>query len=170
LSSTIASDQSSCPSNVVQKEKAVKIPQDLWTCSSNRDPSLFQIADPIERFNAVNNAQIRAKQLSSGLPYVMDLHFQSVKTAQIVLATVLPQKLDEISKLSQREAAKEAGVWIITGSGHHVNTQSHQKRNGVLENAVLKWLQDEGYEHFIGKDRNGFSGAIYVTAATRKFI
>jgi hypothetical protein len=166
LSSAVASNQSSCSSNVVQKEKVKKIPQDLWTCSTNRDPSLFHIVDPIERFHAVNDAQIRAKQLSSGLPHVMDLHFQSVKTAQIVLATVLPQKLEEISKLSQREA----GVWIITGSGHHVNTQSHQKRNGVLENAVLKWLQDEGYEHFIGKDRNGFSGAIYVTTTARKFI
>jgi hypothetical protein len=166
LSSAAATDQSSFSSNVVQKEKVKKIPQDLWTCSTNRDPSLFHIADPIERFNAVNDAHIRAKQLSSGLPYVMDLHFQSVKTAQIVLANVLPQKLEEISKISQREA----GVWIITGSGHHVNAQSHQKRNGVLENAVLKWLQDEGYEHFIGKDRNGFSGAIYVTTAARKFI
>ncbi|MFN9981020.1 MAG: hypothetical protein ACK53Y_13925, partial [bacterium] len=119
LSSAVASNQSSCSSNVVQKEKVKKIPQDLWTCSTNRDPSLFHIVDPIERFHAVNDAQIRAKQLSSGLPHVMDLHFQSVKTAQIVLATVLPQKLEEISKLSQREA----GVWIITGSGHHVNTQ-----------------------------------------------
>lgn len=157
----------SISSNSLQKEKVIKIPLDLWTSSNDRDPSLFQIADPIERFNAVNNAQSRVKQAAAGLPYVIDLHFQSVKTAQLVLATVLPQKLEEISKLSQRETVKAAGVWIITGSGHHVNTQSHQKRNGVLENAVMKWLQDEGYEHFRGKDRNGYSGAIYVTAAMR---
>ena len=140
-----------------QKEKTTKIPQELWTSSVNRDSSVFHIADPIERYNAVNNPQNRAKQAAAGLPYVMDLHYQSVKTVPVVLASLLPQKLEE-SKLQQ-----ERGVWIVTGSGHHVNIQSHQKRNGVLESAVLKWLQDEGYEFFRGKDRNGHGGAIYVT-------
>jgi len=148
-----------------QKEKVMKIPQELWTSSMSRDSTLyFQMADPFERYNAVNSNHIRPTQTADGLLHVIDLHYQSVKTAPLILSTVLPQKLVEVSELSNQERTKGAGVWIITGSGHHVNTQSHQKRNGVLENAVLKWLQEAGYDHCRGKDRNGYGGAIYVTA------
>mmetsp|Transcript_14995 Transcript_14995/g.23047 ORF Transcript_14995/g.23047 Transcript_14995/m.23047 type:complete len:613 (-) Transcript_14995:10-1848(-) len=129
-----------------QKQKFVKIPQNLWNHHVNRDAGAFYISDPIERYLEVSK--------TSGRRNVIDLHFQSTKTFSVVLATILPEKLLE-----------HDDVWIVTGSGHHVNRNSHQKGGGALESAVLAWLDAENYMHLRGRDRNGHSGAVLVNRA-----
>jgi len=121
----------------------VRIPQDLWNPSENRDASVFYIADPLERYEQVN-ASVRRSD-------VIDLHFQSTKTFHLVLSVTLPLKLSAMNK-----------VWIITGTGHHVGKRTHQKGGGTLEQAVIQWLMDENYNFSRGKDSNGLSGALLV--------
>ena len=92
----------------------------------------------------------QVKVMSSSLD-VIDLHFQSTKTFAVVLEQVLPAELQRLSE-----------VWIVTGTGHHVGSQTHQKGGGALELAVLQWLLDHGYNVFRGRDRNGQGGAVLV--------
>lgn len=125
------------------KTKTVKIPQDVWSPHINRNANVFQIPDPMKRYNEVKKSVTRND--------VIDLHFQSTKTFSGVMSTVLPQKLSEHSE-----------VWIVTGTGHHVGRSTHQKGGGALESALLQWLESEGYVHFRGRDRNGFGGCILV--------
>ncbi len=128
--------------------RTVRIPQDLWNAHENRDSSLFYITDPLERYQKVATAIQR--------PDVIDLHFQSVKTFPIVLETMLPLKL-----LNKSPEAPQQ-VWIVTGTGHHVGTKTHQKGGGALESAVIAWLADHNYKFCRGKDRNGQGGALLV--------
>lgn len=51
-----------------EKEKTVRIPQELWNPHVNRDAHLFHIPDPMERYEAVSASVSR--------PDVIDLHFQ----------------------------------------------------------------------------------------------
>ena len=126
------------------KPKKVDIPLEVWSAHENRDASAFYIADPIERYTEVSRTARRSD--------VMDLHFQSIKTFPVVLSHILPTKLMEHPN----------GVWVVTGTGHHVGSRTHQKGGGALESAVMKWLQDEGYSFAKGRDRNGLSGALLV--------
>mmetsp|Transcript_32950 Transcript_32950/g.71305 ORF Transcript_32950/g.71305 Transcript_32950/m.71305 type:complete len:912 (+) Transcript_32950:402-3137(+) len=119
------------------------IPQDLWHASEHRDSSVFHIADPLERYNEVASVNPRQD--------VIDLHFQSVKTFPVVLSTILDGKLRDHGE-----------VWVVTGSGHHVDTSSHQKRGGILEEAVNSWLDSYAYDYVRGRDRNGYGGAVLV--------
>lgn len=121
----------------------VPIPQDLWNPHENRDSSAFFISDPMERYLHVSKTVWRKD--------VIDLHFQSIKTFSTVLSKVLPAKLSEAGS-----------VWIVTGTGHHVGSHTHQKGGGTLQVAVKDWLLEEGYKFCTGKDRNGQSGAILV--------
>ena len=130
-----------------RQPKTVRIPQDLWNPSERRDSSVFHIPDPMRRYREVSSTHPRRD--------VLDLHFQSVRTFPVVLLRVLPDKL--------RECGGGEGVWIVTGSGHHVN-RGHQKTGGVLEGAVLSWLDEHGYDYLRGKDRNGYCGAVLVKA------
>ena len=126
-----------------QKTKFVKIPQDLWNPHVNRNASAFHITSPLERFKEVSKTVSRND--------VIDLHFQSTKTFAVVLGTILPQKLRENGE-----------AWIVTGSGHHVARQTHQKGGGALEMAVMTWLEAEDYSYIRGRDRNGHGGAVLV--------
>lgn len=121
----------------------VRIPQDLWHANDNRSSAAFQIAEPIARYSEVSRSVMRDD--------IIDLHFQSLKTFPIVLSQILPEKL---------RSYKE--VWIISGSGHHVSRNSHQKSGGVLDNAVIEWLTANEYNFTRGKDKNGFGGAVLV--------
>lgn len=125
------------------KPKTVKIPQDLWNHHINRNSGAFRIQDPIERY----------KEVAKSVPRddVIDLHFQSTKTFPAVLSLVLEQKLREHDE-----------IWVITGSGHHVPRETHQKGGGALEAAVLVWLEEEGYLFLRGRDRNGHGGAVLI--------
>lgn len=121
----------------------VRIPGDVWTPHEHRDSTVFHVADPISRYQMVQQGSRREDMI--------DLHFQSIKTFPVVLSEVLPDKLVKFSQ-----------VWIVTGTGHHVGNKTHQKGGGALENAVVEWLQHEGYGFKRGKDRNGQGGAILV--------
>jgi len=120
-----------------------RIPQDLWNPHENRDASFFHIPDPLERYNRVSSSVKRRD--------VIDLHFQSTKTFSTVLAKILPKKLSELHE-----------IWIVTGTGHHVGSKTHQKGGGALERAVTAWLVEEGYNFYRGRDRNGLGGALLV--------
>ncbi|KAL7581627.1 hypothetical protein ACA910_022179 [Epithemia clementina (nom. ined.)] len=128
------------------KPKKVDIPQELWSAHENRDATAFHIADPMERFRVVSEQSSAPRREN-----VIDLHFQSTKTFSVVLAKVLPVKFERHDQ-----------VWIVTGTGHHVGSKTHQKGGGALENAVVKWLIDQGYEYAMGRDRNGLSGTLLV--------
>jgi len=125
------------------KTKFVKIPQDLWNPHINRNAGAFHIANPLDRYKEVSKSVARDD--------VIDLHFQSTKTFAVVLSSVLPQKLRDHNE-----------IWVVTGSGHHVGRNTHQKGGGALESAVLSWLETEGHPFVRGKDRNGHGGAILV--------
>uniref|UniRef100_A0A7S2I229 C3H1-type domain-containing protein n=1 Tax=Helicotheca tamesis TaxID=374047 RepID=A0A7S2I229_9STRA len=125
------------------RAKFAKIPQELWHACYNRDAGAFQIMNPIERYNEVSLQQPRKD--------VIDLHFQSTKTFPVVLSQVLPDKL-----------RNHKMVWVVTGSGHHVNKNSHQKTGGILETAVVSWLDAKGYVYLRGRDKNGHGGAVLV--------
>jgi hypothetical protein len=131
------------PSYATSSVPTVRIPQDLWNPHENRDAAVFHIPNPLERYNVVA-ASVPRKD-------VIDLHFQSTKTFPIVLSSVLPTKLAEVEE-----------VWIVTGTGHHVGSKTHQKGGGALERAVVQWLTEEGYNFLQGKDRNGLGGALLV--------
>jgi len=130
-------------SNNNKPNQSVRIPQDLWNPNINRSPAAFHITDPMARYNEVSQS-IQRKD-------VIDLHYQSVKTFAVVLRSILPEKL-----------RNHGEVWVVTGSGHHVNRNSHQKSGGVLETAVNTWLLSNGYKFVKGRDKNGFGGAILV--------
>lgn len=121
----------------------VPIPRDLWNPHENRDATVFYIDDPMERYRHV------AKTCSRG--DVIDLHYQSISTFPVVLESILSYKLETMDK-----------VWIVTGTGHHVGSNTHQKGGGALESAVTEWLIYEGYTFAKGRDRNGQGGAILV--------
>eukprot|EP00816_Leptocylindrus_hargravesii_P013804 CAMPEP_0196804940 /NCGR_PEP_ID=MMETSP1362-20130617/4636_1 /TAXON_ID=163516 /ORGANISM="Leptocylindrus danicus, Strain CCMP1856" /LENGTH=578 /DNA_ID=CAMNT_0042177541 /DNA_START=63 /DNA_END=1799 /DNA_ORIENTATION=+ len=123
--------------------KSMKIPNDVWNPHQFQNSAAFHISDPIQRYYEVNKYVTRRD--------VIDMHFQSMKTAPVVLNRVLPEKL----KLFQE-------VWVVTGTGHHVGHNTHQKGGGVLEQTVISWLGKAGYEYVKGKDRNGYGGAVLV--------
>jgi hypothetical protein len=134
--------------NNKKETKTVRIPQNLWSPFYNRSSFAFHISDPLERYNEVSASVQRDD--------VIDLHFQSVKTFPIVLSNILPEKLRNHNE-----------VWVVCGSGHHVNTNSHQKSGGVLEKAVITWLESNDYAYFLGRDKNGYGGACLVQGKNR---
>ena len=147
--SSFGSNNMGGQSNYIQNEiKTVRIPQNLWNAFYNRSSDAFHIADPLARYREVSASTMRED--------VIDLHFQSVKTFSIVLSSVLPEKLRDLDE-----------VWIVTGTGHHVNANSHQKGGGVLESAVIDWLEENGYDFSKGKDKNGHGGACLVRGRNR---
>mmetsp|Transcript_54 Transcript_54/g.80 ORF Transcript_54/g.80 Transcript_54/m.80 type:complete len:634 (+) Transcript_54:111-2012(+) len=126
----------------------VKIPQDAWV--QFRDARIFGIRDPLERYAAVAALQTR--------PDVLDLHFQSTRTAPLVLDQVLD------------EALKARGqLWLVTGSGHHVPRGTHQLCHGVLHSTVLNYLEDNGYDFAIAKDNAGHAGAFLIYGHLRTY-
>ncbi len=131
-----------------KETKTVKIPQNLWSPFYNRCSNAFHISDPLARYKEVSSSTLRDD--------VIDLHFQSIKTFPVVLSTILPEKLRDHEE-----------IWIVTGSGHHVSGNSHQKGGGVLENAVVGWLASNDYIFLKGKDKNGHSGACLVRGRNR---
>lgn len=136
--------QPSSSTSIESSVPTVRIPQDLWNPNENRDSAVFHIADPIERYHQVSLMNRRED--------IIDLHFQSTKTFGVVLDQILPSKLQQVPD----------GIWIVTGTGHHVGNKTHQKGGGALERAVIMWLQQEGYTFWRGKDRNGLGGALLV--------
>lgn len=86
--------------------QVVKVPQEFWVDPVLRNPDSFHIADPLERFQAnqlsgsaeVGNWHALHRHLTAppGMQ-VVDMHFQSVKTAPIVRAAPLSSMLSGLS-------------------------------------------------------------------------
>lgn len=128
----------------------VRIPEGLWIDTARRDPEAFHERDPLARFARVNAAH--------ALPTVLDLHFQSAASFAAVLDATL-----------HRTLAVHGEAWVLTGSGHHVPSASHQARGGVLFEAVGQYLSgraggaDGQHLRFAAAgDRNGHYGAYKV--------
>jgi Smr domain len=133
------------PTNNINKKKirSIPIPREIWNVTENRDAAMFTIENPLERYAAVQRQNPRDT--------VMDLHYQSLKTFPIVLETLLDGLLEQ-----------HGGIWIVTGTGHHVGRRTHQKSGGALEAAVMAYLTEHEYSFKRGKDKTGLGGALFV--------
>lgn len=110
---------------------SVRIPKEIWNPDVMRDPTVFDSAEPRARLEAVN-----AK--CPGGTNVLDLHYQSTQSVEPLLDEFLPARL----------AKHPDGIWVITGTGHHLPAQSHQKRGeegGLLFNTVREYLSRRRY-------------------------
>lgn len=136
-------DTVAAPPTARWQPKKVKVPQSIWTHDLQRDPAAFQIEDPIARYEAVN------QETHS---YVMDLHFQSTRTAPVVL--------DELLESALAAHQSRGHVWVVTGTGHHTG-KSHVKAGALFE-AVKAYLIECGYDFDLGADKGGYLGAFCV--------
>ncbi len=149
------------PAHGMNAKRRVRMPPGLWLEEVARAPAAaFAIADPLARFVEVNRPHERrgaAVPLSvstcAGSAAVLDLHFQSVRSVAVVL-----------EKLLEPALARHAEAWLLTGSGHHSDSASHQRvvAGGVLHGAVREWLDWWGYSYHEGADARGFSGSFLV--------
>ena len=169
----------------LQQLPNILIPQSLWQAHENRNASAFYISDPLERYYTVSatipSTAVSSKNRSGSNNMVVDLHFQSIKTFPVVLDTILPDKLSLLtpsfdSSNNGNNVDNTNGIWIVTGTGHHVNTQrTHQKGGSTLESAVLEYLisnyvipsstndnRNGTIRIYKGRDRNGKGGAIFL--------
>ena len=124
-----------------KKKLYMQIPIDVWTPNYSRNPSHFQIVDPLERFREVN----KHHALNPHRTNVIDVHYQTALSVLRVLDLLLPQYEQE-------------DVWIVTGTGHHKG--GHQK-SGVLFDTVERYLVSRNYLHLIGKSGET-TGAFFI--------
>eukprot|EP00629_Pelagomonadales_sp_RCC1024_P000378 CAMPEP_0119263544 /NCGR_PEP_ID=MMETSP1329-20130426/2912_1 /TAXON_ID=114041 /ORGANISM="Genus nov. species nov., Strain RCC1024" /LENGTH=529 /DNA_ID=CAMNT_0007263255 /DNA_START=203 /DNA_END=1789 /DNA_ORIENTATION=+ len=122
-----------------RQRRDVTVPREIWV--PLRNARVFEVRDPLERYQLVSAAHDR--------PDVVDLHFQSNRTAPVVLEAVLDRAL----------RANPDGVWVVTGCGHHVPQNSHQKQRAPLFQYTQSYLEEHRYEFSVAKDHNGFAGA-----------
>ena len=188
LPTTKSSSTAVALQQALQQLSTILIPQNLWQAHENRDASAFYISDPLERYYTVSASTTTSVAVSSKSSHhnhnIIDLHYQSIKTFPVVLDTVLPNKLESLtpSDSSSNVGSNTNGIWIVTGTGHHVNTQrTHQKGGSTLENAVLEYLisnfmlpptneitgatptiSSSKYRIYKGRDKNGKGGAIFI--------
>lgn len=124
---------------------SVKIPECVWRYyPENIAGDAFGIENPIERFAYVNSKAKPAPSIvdNEGC-FVLDLHFQSTKTVQVVLTQIFPQC---IKYLSSDFGTTGNNIWLITGSGSSV-PKGHQARGGVLYDFVLNAVVDLAAKH-----------------------
>lgn len=118
---------------------STNIPETVWRVYL---PSIaaeaFAIEDPIARFAFVN---ARAKPAPSMVDnegcFVIDLHFQSTKSVEVVLNQIFPQCIRYLSA----DSGVKGNIWLITGAGRHVPS-GHQAKGGVLYDSVLSAVVD----------------------------
>ncbi|GMH93200.1 hypothetical protein TrVE_jg9574 [Triparma verrucosa] len=119
--------------------KIVPIAPEVW--NANPSPSCYNIPDPLARYTAVNTPPHGPITPTFSSPCVkIDLHYQSQSTFSTVLDSVLPPAL----KLGGE-------VWIITGRGNHVNSNSFQQRGGILFEAVKSYVEEHNHRYALGK-------------------
>ena len=129
----------------IRNLSSVKIPDSVWrTYPDNIAVEAFSIQNPIERFAFVNS---KAKPAPSIIDdegcFVLDLHFQSTKSVEVVLSQIFPQC---IKYLAADFGTKGNNIWLITGAGSSVPA-GHQARGGVLFDAVLRGVVDLAAKH-----------------------
>lgn len=152
----------------VERNKKRKIPVELWVNDFERPANVYYVKDALERFNLVNttysNDKFR-KVLLLLKVRVIDLHYQTVNSFLTILDMTLPHIVPLIKSTSRQGDIE--GIWIITGTGHHVAKNSHQKQSidgeGVLFSHVKQYLESKQYTFEIGVDNAGQAGALYLT-------
>ena len=140
------------------KYEVVPIPIGIYV---NYDEAIashaFAIKDPIERFGYVNS-QHSQFAFHSDEWFVLDLHFQSTRSVQLVLEQVIPQCLEYLETCQDKE------IWLITGAGNHVPIKSHQVQGGVLFDAVLEACLGAKHDLCVraGVDTKGNKSAVCI--------
>ena len=124
---------------------SVKIPPAVWRIyPDNIASEAFNIDNPIERFAYVNSkAKPAPSMVDNEGCFVVDLHFQSTKSVEVVLGQIFPQCLRYLSA----DSGSRGNIWVITGTGRHVPNGSHQQRGGVLYDTVLAAAIDLAAKH-----------------------
>ena len=141
------------------KPASMDIPLSFYTRDVTRDAAAaYAIPDALQRFEEVNG---KRRQVG-----VMDLHFQSTRTAGRVLECLLDAELASVRGAADSAAAREGSkgapvVWVITGSGHHTDRNTFAKA-GALREFVEQYLAEGQYRYAYGKDPNGYVGAFAV--------
>lgn len=125
----------------------MQIPKAVAQAADLRDPSSFNIQDPLERFMAVNSHNTGTQSAA-----LLDLHFQSPQTFQQVLDDVLPERL----RMFPNE-----GVWVVTGGGSTAAARG-QPQGRSLYDAVHAYLSRKHYDFAIGQGSDGTQGAFFV--------
>mmetsp|Transcript_56857 Transcript_56857/g.178590 ORF Transcript_56857/g.178590 Transcript_56857/m.178590 type:complete len:916 (-) Transcript_56857:11-2758(-) len=125
----------------------MQIPKAIAQAADLRDPSTFDIPDPLERFLAVN-----AHNSGTQSAALLDLHFQSVQTFQPVLDDVLPERL---------RMFPDDGVWVVTGGGSAASSRGQTQGRGFYD-AVHAYLLRNHYDFAIGQGGEGAQGAFFV--------
>ena len=118
---------------------STKIPDTVWRVyPDNIATEAFSIDDPIARFAYVNGkAKPAPSMVDSEGCFVIDLHFQSTKSVEVVLAQIFPQCIRYLSA----DSGIKGNIWLITGAGRHVPA-GHQSKGGILYDAVLSAVVD----------------------------
>ena len=111
-------------SNVNRRTQKRQIPIELWVTEAEKPENVYHIKDPFERFTIVNKVYTLPRfetALGNLAVRVIDLHFQTSSSFSQILDRILPRFY---AAISQRQIN---GVWLITGTGHHVQENSHQR-------------------------------------------
>jgi len=132
----------------------VPVPKAVSQAVDLRDVSAFDIADPLERFLAVN-----AHNTGTQSAALLDLHFQSTQTFQSVLDDVLPERLAMFP---------DDGVWIMTGAGGSAPSRPQRRSDcqGLYE-AVQEYLVRHRYDFTVGQAGDGHQGGFLVRGRKR---
>jgi len=126
--------------------RTIRIPQELWVDAAFRNSGAFDIPDPLQRFVEANSVHKHQG--------VIDLHFQSAYTFEVVLDHML---LASPLYDKDKDDPQSGYIWVITGSGHHTTQRLYK-----LFDLVREYLDNHGYTYMIGKDNKGYQGAFYV--------
>lgn len=118
---------------------STKIPDTVWRVYPDSIANeAFSITDPIARFAFVNaKAKPAPSMVDSEGCFVIDLHFQSTKSVEVVLNQIFPQCIRYLSA----DSGIKGNIWLITGAGRHVPA-GHQAKGGILYESVLSSVVD----------------------------
>eukprot|EP00928_Gymnodinium_smaydae_P036627 TRINITY_DN25571_c0_g3_i1.p1 TRINITY_DN25571_c0_g3~~TRINITY_DN25571_c0_g3_i1.p1 ORF type:complete len:1052 (+),score=237.55 TRINITY_DN25571_c0_g3_i1:96-3158(+) len=116
----------------------VLLPKAIAQATDLRDLGAFYIADPLDRFLAVN-----ARNTGTQSAALLDLHFQSAQTVGPLLEEVLPERLRMFPD----------GVWVIFGTPKSAQEQ-HQFKAEIAE-TLQKFLRERKFDFAPGFDSDG---------------
>lgn len=139
---------------VAGRVELVQIPRAISQAADLRDSSACDIADPLERFLAVN-----ARNTGTQSAAILDLHMQPCSTCWPVLEDVLPERL----RMFQQ------GVWVMTGA--NVTSQrglTMRPTAGSLFDTVREYLVRHRYDFAVGLDAEGVHSAFLVRGRRKR--
>jgi hypothetical protein len=127
------------------RQNTIPIPKAILQSMDLRSRAGVDLADPLERFLAVNAHNSGSKSAA-----LLDLYCQTPSTFQSVLDDVLPERL--------RMFPAGTGIWLVTGSP----SAKHRVAEGSLFDAVREYLTRRHYEFSIGFDNDSIQCAFCV--------